>query len=356
MEQLTYTHVRSLARALCISVLAAAVWAAPAAAQSADPMAAIYEAAKKEGTAVWYTTFPLDEAQPMADIFQKRYPGVKVEIVRGSGTRIVERFETERNANQAIADVLTYSLVDPFPVYKKQKWLMNFEAPEAAKIPGDRKDNGYWYLDGLTLSCILYSPSRVKKDEVPATPMDVVKPHWKGRVGTIPAWATATALEWAYYVETTLGKGHAFAEGIKATKPKFQTAQAELVEQVVRGELDLAYPIGEYNLYRFKKQGADLECAYPTDAAGIPASLRPIAIPDNAPHPNAAKLFLNWRLSDEGQRALQEGVGIRSARADFEPIPGLPPMSSVKPLLLNPEAVRAARDEIINRWRTVVGE
>jgi iron(III) transport system substrate-binding protein len=336
--------------------LAAALWTVPAAAQTADPMAKIYEGAKKEGSVVWYTTLPLDEAQPMADVFQKRYPGVRVEIVRGSGTRIVERFETERNAGKAIADVLTYSLVDPFPIYKERKWLTEFAAPEAAKIPADRQDKGFWYLDGITLSCIMYAPSRVKKDEVPKTAMDVIKPNWKGRVGSIPAWATATALEWAYYVEVVLGQGNKFAEGLKQIKPKLQTAQAELVEQVVRGELDLVFPIGEYNLYRFKKEGADLECAYPNDPAGIPVSLRPIAIPDNAPHPNAAKLFLNWRLSDEGQRVLQEYVGIRSARADFEPIPGLPPVSSVKPLMLDPVKVRNARDEIIGRWRSVIGE
>ena len=104
-----------------VTVAAFALGLSGAQAQSTD---ALYQAAKKEGSVVWYTTFPLDEAAPLGEAFSKKYPGMKVDIVRGSGTRIVERFETEYRAKRQGADVITGALLDPHEQWKKNGWLL----------------------------------------------------------------------------------------------------------------------------------------------------------------------------------------------------------------------------------------
>jgi iron(III) transport system substrate-binding protein len=312
----------------------------------------IYEAAKKEGTVVWYVTFPLDEATPIARAFEDRYPGVKVEIVRGSGTRLAERFETEYRANRQMCDVFTGALLDPFLAYKKSGWLMEWKAPEGAAIPDKYKDEGFWYLEGITMSSMLYDPTRVKAEEIPDGPMDLVKPHWKGRVGTIPSWATGTGFEFAYFVEYVVGFKD-YPEKLKEVDPKMQSAQAKLVRMVTSGEIDLAFPIADYNLYRFKKRGARIEGVYPKE--GAPTNTRPVAIPANAPHPNAAKLFLNWRLSEEGQIMMQDGFGMRSVREGIPSVKGLTPMEDIKILIFDPAKIRPVREDIINHWRSVFG-
>ena len=313
---------------------------------------ALHEAAKGEGVVVWYTSFPLDEATPLAETFQKRYPGVKVEIVRGSGTRLIERFETEYRAGRGVADVLTGALLDPYLAYKKQGWLMEWTPPEGAHIPAAHKDEGFWYVEGITLSCMMYHPGRVKSESLPKEPTDLLAPAWKGRIGSTPAFATGTALEFAHYVEHNLGRKD-FAAKLKELSPRMQTAQAQLVEQLIRGEIDMAFPIADYNLYRFKAQGAPVECAYPR--SGVPANTRPVAIPKNAPHPNAAKLFVNWRLSEEGQKVMQEGFGMRSVRRGMPPVKGLAPLSGLKVLVFDPKEIGATRDEITARWRAAFG-
>jgi iron(III) transport system substrate-binding protein len=312
----------------------------------------IYAAAKKEGTVVWYVTFPLDEATPLGKAFEERYPGVKVEIVRGSGTRLAERFETEYRANQQMCDVFTGALLDPFLAYKKSGWLMEWKAPEGAAIPEKYKDEGFWYLEGITMSSMLYDPERVKQEEIPHDPMDLVKPHWTGRVGTIPSWATGTGFEFAYFVEYVVGFKD-YPEKLKEVDPKMQSAQAKLVRMVTSGEIDLAFPIADYNLYRFKKLGARIEGVYPKE--GAPTNTRPVAIPANAPHPNAAKLFLNWRLSEDGQIRMQDGFGMRSVREGIPSVKGLTPMKDIKVLIFDPEKIRPVREDIINHWRSVFG-
>lgn len=323
---------------------------------SAQSMDTLYEAAKKEGTVLWYTTFPLDEATPLAEAFTAKYPGVKVGIVRGSGTRTVERFETEYRANRAEADVITGALLDPHKQWKKDGWLMEYKAPEGAAIPAKYKEDGYWYLEGVTISCMLFNSSKLKKSDMPDSPMGLLDAKWKGRVGSIPAWATGTALEFAYFVDYILGQKDEYAKGLKALTPPMQSAQAKLVQQVIRGDIDVALPIADYNLYRFQKKGAPVDCVYPKSDKGVPTNARPVAIPKNAPHPNAAKLFLNWRISKDGQTKMQDGFGMRSVREDMGPPKGLPEGSKVGILILNPDEVRAKREEIIERWQAVFGK
>ena len=296
-------------RALMPGFIAAAVFALGlngAKAQSTDEL---YQAAKKEGSVVWYTTFPLDEAAPLGEAFSKKYPGVKVDIVRGSGTRVVARFETEYRANRAGADVITGALLDPDVQWKKRGWLTHYQPPEGAAIPAQYKDDGYWYIEGVTISCMLFNSAKLKKSDLPDSPMGLLKPKWKGRVGSIPAWATGTALEFAYFVDYVLGQKDKYAAGLKKLDPPMQSAQAKLVQQVIRGDIDVALPIADYNLYRFQKKGAPVDCVYPKSPKGVPTNVRPVAIPKNAPHPAAAKLFLNWRLSQEGQNAMQGHLG-----------------------------------------------
>jgi ABC-type Fe3+ transport system substrate-binding protein len=88
----------------------------------------------------------------------------------------------------------------------------------------------------------------------------------------------------------------------------------------------------------------------------VPTNVRPIAIPKNAPHPAAAKLFLNWRLSKDGQTRMQNGLGMRSVRTDMDPPKGLPPTAQVGILILDPKEVNAKRPEIVKRWQAEFGK
>lgn len=343
-------------RGLLAGLIAAAAFGAGLTSATAQSTDALYQSAKKEGSVVWYTTFPLDEAAPLGEAFSKKYPGVKVDIVRGSGTRTVERFETEYRANRPSADVITGALLDPHEQWKKNGWLMEYKPPEGAAIPAKYKDDGSWYIEGVTISCMLFNSGKLKKSDVPDSPMGLLDPKWKGRVGSIPAWATGTALEFAYFVDYVLGGKDQYVSGLKKLDPPMQSAQAKLVQQVIRGDIDVALPIADYNLYRFQKKGAPVDCVYPKSPKGVPTNARPIAIPKNAPHPAAAKLFLNWRLSKDGQAKMQNGLGMRSVRTDMDPPKGLPPASQVGMLILNPVEVNAKRPEIVKRWQAVFGK
>src|SRR6266702_343680 len=73
---------------------------------AATDMAALYEAAKKEGEVVFYGSLNSEAAEPLVKVFEQRYPGVKVTGVRASSEKLVQRFATEVKAGKILADVL----------------------------------------------------------------------------------------------------------------------------------------------------------------------------------------------------------------------------------------------------------
>ena len=115
-----------------------------------------------------------------------------------------------------------------------------------------------------------------------------------------------------------------------------------------RGEVALAAPLVEYDVPRFKKQGAPIDCIYPKDEVAL--TVRPATIPSNAPHPNAAQLFLNWRLSEEGQKLMQDQIGYRSVRQGIGSPAGLPLTDQLNLFLPDANDIAAQRNAVNQAW------
>lgn len=330
---------------------AAAAPAKPAAAQAAKPtvdLAQLHEEAKREGSIVWYTTFPLDRAHKVKEAFEQRYPGVKVEIFRGTATVVAQKFETEYRANQNQADVVQLALLGPFENYKKDGWLLEWRVPEAAALPADAQDPGFWYLEAVTTTCIAFNTQKVKVEEAPKEFTDVLAPKWRGLLGNVPAWASGSGLEFGYFMKYHGGQPD-FAAKLAQQQPRLHGTFAELAQSVVRGEVVVAVPMGDYEVWERQKTNQPIGCVNPTGPT--PATVRVLGIPAKAKHPSAAKLYANWRLSLEGQRVMQDTLGFRSLRRDAPAIPGLAPTTALKLFRPDVKDVNAKQKALVDEWR-----
>ena len=83
-----------------------------------------------------------------------------------------------------------------------------------------------------------------------------------------------------------------------------------------------------YKVYDEQQKGRPIEAVWPAD--GVPIVLGPLAIMERARHPNAAKLFLDFALSREGQTIFQNLAWSYSVRPDVRPLPGRPEISKMK--------------------------
>ena len=266
---------------------------------------ALIDAAKKEGQVTWYTTQIIDQfARPAAQAFEKRY-GIKVNYVRANSNEVALRVLNEARAGKMQVDVFdgtgaTASLKsEKIPA----KWI-----PEAAKrLPANYVDpEGYWVATNLYVLTPGYNTDLVPKGAAPRTYEDLLDPRWKGKI----VWNTASAPSAAGgFVGVTLAsmgeeKGRAYLKALaKQNVTGIQVAARQVLDQVIAGEYAIALNI--FNNH------AVISAAKGAPSAWIPmnpgmAVLSVISVTKDAPHTNAGKLFLEFLVSEEGQKLYRD--------------------------------------------------
>jgi iron(III) transport system substrate-binding protein len=313
---------------------------------AAEHLNALYQAAKQEGEFNFYTTLNTNNGQPVVEKFMARYPGVKVNYNRQTSEKLEEIMNQESKAGKMMWDVVECN-EDVYVRLVTNGFLATYTPGAAAKYPDNLKDpGGTWVTDRVNPQTPSLNTNLVKPEDYPKTWDDLTKPVWKGKMaieqGNVLLF-TATKTEWGN------DKALAFWKGIAANQPSIRSGNTETAQLLAAGEFPLAANIytGEPN--RLSTQGA------PTKVIALDPvflQLQLIGMGARSQHPNAAKLFINWFLDDEGQKALNDN-GILAARPDvFQQ--GAAYLGSARILPIKPEvAAKAGAD--IDEWRQIMG-
>jgi len=278
----------------------AVAFATSAAAQDFGPPELI-AAAKKEGRFVYYTANFAEVEQEVIKAFNKRFPEIKVEMVRAPGGQLITRIKTEAAAGKLAADVIDHSdralmsgLVDLFQDYAPPN--ANDYLPEAMISPK------LWPRVTLVWS-IAYNSELVKKP--PKTWMDLTKPEYANKqIGQVFAASGGTTWTRIMFERQVLGEDYWQKQA--ATKPVLYPSGAPMSDALVRGEISIG-PLLYNAVYPKQRDGAPVEIFFAPE--GAPVNPYASGVPKTAAHPNAAKLFLNWCLSEEGQSFLIKETG-----------------------------------------------
>jgi len=316
------------------------------AAAAAEDLNALYQAAKQEGEFNFYTTLNTNNGQPVIEKFMAKYPGVKVNYNRQTSEKLEEIMNQESKAGKPLWDVVECN-EDVYVRLVTNGFLATYTPGVAARYPDNLRDpNGTWVTDRVNPQTPSLNTNLVKPEDYPKTWDDLTKPMWKGKMaieqGNVLLF-TATKAEWGN------DKALAFWKGIAANQPSIRSGNTETAQLLAAGEFPLAANIytGEPN--RLSTQGA------PTKVIALDPvflQLQLIGMGAKTQHPNAAKLFINWFLDDEGQQALNDN-GILAARPDaFQQ--GAAYLGTARILPIKPEvAARSGAD--IDEWRLTMG-
>jgi len=266
----------------------------PARAQKAfTPPAALVDAAKKEGKMVLYTATFTEVMLETIQGFNKRFPFVRIELVRAPGGQLITRVQTEAAAGKLTADVVDHSdrgLMQPL-----ENLFADYAPPNAAD-----------YLTSVLVSpklwptttagwCIAYHTELVKNP--PKNWMDLTKAEYgNGQIGQVVGPSGGTTWTRIMFERKVLGED--YWEKQAATKPRLFPSGAPLSDALVRGEVSIA-PLVHNIAFQKKRDGAPIEIFFPPE--GVPVTPYAAGITKTAANPNAAKLFLDWFLSEEGQ-------------------------------------------------------
>lgn len=255
------------------------------------------EAAKREGKVVWYSVST--ESLEVAKHFERKYPFVKVEVVRATNDRILNRIVTETMAGNYGFDVVRVTGPNLFPLIKRGL-LKAYDSPEQnAYTTGWKDPKGLWTSTDQVIIVLGYNPRLVSAAEAPKTWEDLLNPKWKGKIGIDPEdFVLLAGLESRWGAE----KARRFLKALAGQDVLFRNGHTLLAQLVVAGEMPLAF-VYAHRVISLQAKGAPIQMVTTMDpTVSIPGL---IGMGVNPPHPNAAKLLIDYSLSKEGQQVLQ---------------------------------------------------
>ena len=263
--------------------------------------AALYEAAKKEGQVVWYTTLIVNQAvRPLIAAFNKKYPGIEVRYARSDSGPNAIKIMNEARAGKVEGDVFD-GIATPAPLLKAGL-VEPFVASEAGKYPPALRDaDGRWNALVLYFLTPAINTQLVGKDDIKTT-QDLLDPKWKGKI----AWGSEPSSGAPAYIGAVLqamgeDKGMAFLRALaKQNIINLEATNRAILDQVILGQYPIVLSIFNHHAEISAKKGAPTAWL---KVEPIPAPFHSIGLVKNAPHPNAARLLIDFLLSEEGQRA-----------------------------------------------------
>jgi iron(III) transport system substrate-binding protein len=311
---------------------------------AADPQ--LIERAKKEGTFLLYTSMNVPDVNQLFDGFRKKYPFIAPKSYTTRSAALLQRIVTEAQAGRQLADVVQGNAFTLYLLAKKG-YTEPYASPEAKVYPDSFRDPaGHWVAAYLQLNVIGYNTRLVARSEAPKGYADLLEPKWKEKMGL-----DDKQYIWFDGLLKVMGqeKGLSYMKRLAAQEIHFRSGNTLLANLLAAGEFALlinARPEGPDEL---KEKGAPVEWVAPRPTT---ANVLPIALAKNAQHPNAARLFMDYVLSEEGQRALSK-MGRTPAR------PGVPAanprLSQGLEIAVNDPAMAERFDDVVALYKKVFG-
>jgi len=325
--------------------------ASPALAEA--PPGADVEAAKKEGRVVMWHTDMQAGVSKFGNLFSDKY-GIKTESDRLLPGRALPKLEVGLKSGTLDLDVWWIS--DAGIMYDQQKKgrLLRYVSPQMQAYAAEFKSNpeGYWTGYLVDTPAIMYSPKFVKKEEAPKTYLDLLDPKWKGQLGCKPS-SSGSEYAWWYLVRQVVPED--YFDRLAKNQPRPYDATDQMMDDLQRGEIKIGTCVSIFQYVVALRNKQPVELVLPPE--GTPCSLEVVGISASTKRPNAAKLFIDYFLSQEGQQAWTNMYGSYSARKDCsnKELPSLATVKLLQPKDMEDYASPTRHQEFIKVWNQVTG-
>jgi iron(III) transport system substrate-binding protein len=269
----------------------------------------LIEGAKREGEIILYASMNVEEANAMIARFQAKYPFIKVKFNRSGNEKLLTKLFAEARAKGSFADAIQTLGFSMYTLRKKQM-LGQYLSPENSFYPKEFKDEGYWTTVYTNPYATAYNPKLVGREQVPRSYEDLLKPMWRGKMLLEP-----TKVDWFAGMLQIMGKekGLKYMRDLAKQDLMHRTGHELLAQLIAAGEAAIDVNIPAPSVDRLKRRGAPIEwVAFPP----APATMVAIGITAQPQHPNAARLYVDFVLSHEGQKILAD-MGRYLARLEF---------------------------------------
>jgi iron(III) transport system substrate-binding protein len=273
--------------------------AGSAAAYAQSDLSSLVNNAKQEKEVVWYTTTSAGDNQAIVAGFTKKYPFLKVQVLRSTGEKLRQRVLTETSAGQYFSDVLSVSSME-MGLLKSRNLLQPYDPPEAEGYPANAKDKEKSFTAIYARNFVMgYNTAMIPEKDRPRDWPDLLDPKWKGKFGI-----DEEEFEWYGTLIDYWGREKAakYMKALAAQQPTLRRGHNLLAQLLAAGEFPVAI-VFPFEIEQLKRRGAPVEWSNASDP--IVTSINVAAHSVKAPHPNAARVFINYILSEEGQTVIK---------------------------------------------------
>src|SRR5581483_1840735 len=257
--------------------------------------AELYPKAKQEGNLVVYSVWDVEHLKVITEAFMKRYPGIKATYWQGRNPEIVTRALTEFQGGQASWDVVLSDNAPP--VIRAAGAIQNYETVQ--------KDVLYLHdptmpTVSLQIQALAYNTKKMKPADLPKSWEDVANPKYKGlialddpmRAGPLSSMLSGLKTQW-----NDDARFNRFVSGLKALNVPVHKSTSAMFRLVISGEYSICMPALLHDVMEELHKGTPVSYVKSVPPVLFP---RQAGIYVKAPDPNAAKLFAEWLISEEG--------------------------------------------------------
>jgi len=282
------------------------------------------------GKLVLYTSQLEADAKQTVDAFKAKNPDVDVEWLRSGTTEIINKLRAEVTAGAPQADLLLIADAVTMESLKAQNLLLAYkDAPVKGYRPGTHDPDGMWFGTKLITTGIAYNTAATMK---PESWLDLLKPAAKGSVIMPSPLYSGAAVIHVASLKAQPELGWSYLEKLKANGAVATKGNGAVLKAVAGGE-KLYGVVVDYLPIRQKAKGAPVDFVFPKE--GVSAVTEPVAILKGSKNPLAAKAFIDFLLSKDGQELASKQGFLPALPGVAAPV-GFPDPASVKVMAYDP--------------------
>ncbi|MCY1658827.1 ABC transporter substrate-binding protein [Dietzia sp. SL131] len=307
------------------------------------------DSAAASGEVTLYTSEPQAKIDEIISAFNEEQPDIEVKVFRAGTGDLKARIEAERSTGAVAADILLAADVPTFEQYKDQDLFQEFEPSEADAIEDVAVDpDGFYVGTRIIPTVIAYNTGDVT--DPPTSWAELAEPEYLDRIilpnPDVSGAAAFNAAAWSLQPDL----GEEWINRLGANNPQVAESNGPVSQAVAEGSKPVGIVV-DYLVRDLAAQGSPIAVSYPSE--GVPYITQPGAVFADAPNPEAAKLFLDFIVSQKGQQIAVE-QNYLPVRDDAGTPGGAPALTGITLFDQDLEAIAASQDEAVAAFNAAV--
>lgn len=314
----------------------------------------LYDAARTEGEVIWYTSqFTTEMSESACKLFTDRYADINCSPVRATGGVTFQRVMQEIQANFVQGDLFSTNDLTDMEELKRMNGLMPFRPQNIdAMTPALSAMNdpeGHYFISNISPYGIAYNTNLIAAEDAPKTWQDLLDPKWDNKIALAHPGFSGSAGLWVLAMRDMYG--WEYLEKLNALHPQIGRSTSDGYNLVVSGERAIAITPVALAL-EGARTGQPVAAIYPEDGVVLPPSGTGVLA--GAKHPNAAKLFAAFMLSEEYSQWLS-GLNRQPILASVKTADGIAALSDVKSVAVPIQDAMSGIAEATEKFRDIFG-